>query len=275
MDLSATVKLNNGLEIPRVGLGVFKSEPGRETHDAVRAAIELGYRHVDTAAFYENEESVASGIRASGVEADEVFVTTKVWNTDHGRERTLQAFDRSRRLLQRDVIDLYLIHWPMKEQFIETWKTLEELYAAGKVRAIGVSNFLEKHLEQLAESSEVTPAINQVEWHPYVLQRPLLEYCSRHGIQFEAWSPLARGRCLEDPVIKEIAETHGKTPAQVVIRWDLQHNVVTIPKSVRRERIEANAQVFDFELSDEEVAKIDALDRNERIGPHPDQIAGT
>ena len=193
MDLSATAKLNNGVEIPWVGLGVFKSEPGRETHDAVRAAIELGYRHVDTAAFYENEESVASGIRASGVEADEVFVTTKVWNTDHGRERTLQAFDRSRRLLQQDVIDLYLIHWPMKGQFIETWKTLEELYAAGKVRAIGVSNFGRRDLTDALAWGEITS--NQLAYNllARMIEHEIQPLCAEHHVSILAYSPLMQG----------------------------------------------------------------------------------
>ena len=272
MDITSTARLNNGVEIPWLGLGVYKAAAGMETRNAVRWAIEAGYRHVDTAAFYANEASVAEGISDSGVNPGEIFVTTKLWNDDHGYDRALAAFDRSRKLLQRDVVDLYLIHWPIKDIFLETWRALEKLYADGLVRAIGVSNFLIPQLEQLMDNSEVPPAVNQVEWHPRVLQRPLLEFCKEHAIQFQAWSPLGRATYLDDPTISQIASRHARSPAQVLIRWGLEHAVVTIPKSVHQQRIIANSQVFDFRLSPQEVSALDALDRNQRLGPHPDQI---
>jgi len=273
MNLQSRVKLNNGVEIPWVGLGVFQSEPGPETQQAVEWALEIGYRHIDTAALYGNEESVGRGLEASGLPRDEVFVTTKVWNTDQGYDKALAAFDTSMKKLQLDVVDLYLIHWPMNGTRLETWKALEKLYQDGRVRAIGVSNFLVHHLEELAENSGIVPAVNQVEFHPFLLQKELLDYDHEHGIRHEAWSPLTRAKLWDDPVIDEIASKHGKSRAQVLLRWDLQHGVVTIPKSVHRERIEENAKLFDFELDDGDMKKLDGLDRGERIGPDPDELA--
>lgn len=272
MNLTTTVKLNNGVEIPWVGLGVFKSEPGEETAQAVRWALEIGYRHIDTAALYANEESVGTAIRESGVDRDDIFVTTKVWNTDQGYETTLAAFDESRKKLQMDVVDLYLVHWPVKGKYLETWRALEKLYADGKVRAIGVSNFLEHHLADIARDFDVTPAVNQVEFHPFLVQQHLLDYDTKHGIRHEAWSPMVRGQRLDDPNIAEIAAAHGKSAAQVMLRWDLHLGVVTIPKSVHRERILENSQIFDFELTPDEVNRITGLDEEARIGPHPDKI---
>ncbi len=274
MNIQSTVPLNNGIPIPWLGLGVYQSEPGDETRTAVRWAIEAGYRHVDTAAFYGNEESVAQGIRDSGIDRSEIFVTTKLWNDDHGYDRVMTAFDESRRRLDCDVIDLFLIHWPMKGKYLDSWRAFEKLYADEKIRAIGVSNFLEVHLEPLLADFDVVPAVNQVEWHPRVLQRPLVDFCRSKGIQFQAWSPLGRAKYLDDPTLTTIAERHGKSPAQVLIRWDLEHEVVTIPKSVTRERIVSNADVFDFSLSADEIASIDALDRDERFGPHPLEFCG-
>ena len=273
MDLRSTTTLNNGVEMPWVGLGVFKTEPGREVEQAVRWALDLGYRHIDTASFYENEDGVGKALAESDVDREQVFVTTKVWNTEQGYKETLAAFDRSRSKLQTDYVDLYLVHWPLQSSFKDTWKALEKLYADGVVRAIGVSNFLEHHLEDLMGDFDVVPAVNQVEWHPFVLQKPLLDFCKENDIQFEAWSPLSRGKFLDNEVIQDIAKKHRKSPAQVLIRWDLQHEVVTIPKSVHRERIEENSKVFDFELSDEDMQRIDALDTNTRIGPHPDEMS--
>ncbi|MFW5826388.1 MAG: aldo/keto reductase [bacterium] len=273
MNLQSRVKLNNGVEIPWVGLGVFQSEPGKTTQQAVEWALELGYRHIDTAALYGNEESVGLGLKASGIPRDEVFVTTKVWNTDQGYDKALAAFDASMKKLQLDIVDLYLIHWPMNGTRLETWKALEKLYQDGRVRAIGVSNFLVHHLEELAENSGIVPAVNQVEFHPFLLQKELLDYDHEHGIRHEAWSPLTRAKLWDDPVIDEIASKHGRSRAQVLLRWDLQHGVVTIPKSVHRERIEENAKLFDFELDDGDMEKLDGLDRGERIGPDPDELA--
>ncbi len=273
MNLQSRVKLNNGVEIPWVGLGVFQSEPGTTTQQAVEWALELGYRHIDTAALYGNEESVGLGLKASGIPRDEVFVTTKVWNTDQGYDKALAAFDASMKKLQLDIVDLYLIHWPMNGTRLETWKALEKLYQDGRVRAIGVSNFLVHHLEELADNSGIVPAVNQVEFHPFLLQKDLLDYDHEHGIRHEAWSPLTRAKLWDDPVIDEIASKHGRSRAQVLLRWDLQHGVVTIPKSVHRERIEENAKLFDFELDDGDMKKLDGLDRGERIGPDPDELA--
>ncbi len=273
MDLRSTTTLNNGVKMPWVGFGVFQSEEGPEVENAVRWALEAGYRHIDTASFYENERGVGKAIAESGVPRDELFVTTKVWNTEQGYEQTLKAFDRSRAKLQLDVVDLYLVHWPLKASFKETWRALEKLYADGKVRAIGVSNFLPHHLQDLMNDFDVVPAVDQVEWHPFVFQKELYEFCKAKGIQQEAWSPLTRGKFLDDPVIGKIAEAHDKSPAQVLLRWDLQHGVVTIPKSVHQERIIENSQIFDFELSADEMTRLDGLDSDTRIGPHPDQMS--
>lgn len=273
MNLQSTVKLNNGVEIPWVGLGVFQSEPGPETQQAVEWALELGYRHIDTAAFYQNEESVGRGLKASGVPRDDVFVTTKVWNSDQGYDQTLAAFDRSLANLELDRVDLYLVHWPIEAKRLQTWKALEKIYQDGRARAIGVSNFLVHHLSELADHSGIVPAVNQVEFHPFLLQKELLDYDHEHGIRHEAWSPLTRARLWDDPVIDAIAAAHGKSRAQVLLRWDIQHGVVTIPKSIHKERIRENAEIFDFELSNDDMAKLDSLDRGERVGPDPDEIA--
>ena len=272
MNLSSTVKLNNGVEMPWVGFGTFKSEPGKVTEQSVAWALETGYRHVDTAAFYQNEADVGRAVRASGISRSQVFVTTKVWNGDQGYEPALRAFEESSRKLDLGVIDLLLIHWPVKGKFAETWRAFEKLYADGRVRAIGVSNFKVHHLEELAKSSSLVPAVNQVEFHPFLVQPELLAYDAAKGIRHEAWSPLMRGRSLEDAVVVRVARAHARTPAQVLLRWDLQHGVVTIPKSVHRERIAENAALFDFELTADDMKAIDALDAGTRIGPDPDNI---
>jgi diketogulonate reductase-like aldo/keto reductase len=272
MDITSSVQLNNGVAMPWLGLGVFKSAPGEETEQAVRWGLEIGYRHIDTAAYYENEADVGRAIEDSGVPREQIFITTKVWNSDQGYESTLKAFDRSRRNLGVDAVDLYLIHWPVKGMFVETWKAMEKLLADGKVRAIGVSNFLAHHVEELMRFSSVPPAVNQVEFHPFLVQEELLAFDARSHVQHEAWSPLTRARSLNHPVIVEIARKHERSPAQVVLRWDLHRGVVTIPKSVHRERILENSRIFDFSLDPAEVKKISALDAGERIGPHPDNI---
>ena len=272
MDLKTTVTLNNGVEIPWVGLGVFKSEPGDTTTQAARWALEIGYRHIDTAALYANEADVGRALRESEVDREDVFVTTKVWNTDMGYDSTLKAFDISRKKLDIDVVDLYLVHWPVKGKYIDTWKALEKLYGEGKIRAIGVSNFLIHHLNDILDQFDVVPAVNQVEFHPFLLQKNLLDFDAEKNIRHEAWSPLVRGQRLDDPAITDIAHKHGRTNAQVLLRWDLQLGVVTIPKSVHRERIEENSKLFDFELDDDDIKRLNGLDEEKRIGPHPDQI---
>jgi diketogulonate reductase-like aldo/keto reductase len=247
-------------------------QDGPEVEGAVQAALETGYRSIDTAAAYDNELGVGNGIKASNVPREQLFVTTKVWNSDQGYDRTLKAFDESRRKLGLDTIDLYLIHWPVKGRYKDTWRALEKLYADGVVRAIGVSNFQIHHLEDLLGDCEVKPAVNQVECHPYLTQEALRRFCADNQIQLEAWSPLVEGRALTDATIVDISKRYDKTPAQILIRWDLQHKVVTIPKSRHRHRIVENAQVFDFRLSDEDMAVINSLNRTQRAGPDPDNF---
>ncbi len=273
MNLSSKVTLNNGIEMPWVGLGVFQSEDGGEVINAVRYAIGCGYRSIDTAAVYMNEKGVGIAVKESGVPRNELFITSKVWNTDQGYHSTLRAFGESIEKLQMDYLDLYLIHWPKGNRSIETWKAMEELYSQGKIKAIGVSNFMVHHLNEFLPECKIIPAVNQVEFHPELVQPELLEFCKENAIQLEAWSPIMKGRVNDIPVLQALAAKYGKTPAQITLRWDLQKGVVTIPKSVTPKRIQSNIQIFDFELSDEDMAKIDRLDKNKRIGPDPDNIA--
>ena len=269
--ISDTTKLANGVRMPWLGLGVWQAADGAETLGAVRAAIKAGYRGIDTAAAYENEASVGRGIAESGVDRRELFITTKVWNSDQGYASTLKAFEESRKKLLLAYIDLYLIHWPVKGKYKDTWRALERLYADGNVRAIGVSNFQASHLEDLMASCKVVPAVNQVEFHPRLTQKPLRAFCREQGIQLEAWSPLLQGH-LDQPELKALAAKHSKTPAQIVLRWDLQHEVVTIPKSVHESRIVENANVFDFQLSDGDMAAIDRMNSDHRYGADPDNF---
>jgi diketogulonate reductase-like aldo/keto reductase len=266
------IKLNNGVEMPQLGFGVFQV-PDAETTAAVATALEAGYRSIDTAAAYGNEGSVGRAIAESGLPREELFVTTKLWNADQGYESTLRAFDNSLDLLGLDYLDLYLIHWPVpaRERYVETWQAFEKLYADGRVRAIGVSNFQPAHLEKLG--GEVVPAVNQVELHPYLVNEEVRRYDAEHGIATEAWSPLAKGGdLLADPVVTALAREHGRTPAQLVLRWHLQLGNVVIPKSVTPSRIRENLAVFDFELTPDEVAQLSTLDRGERTGPDPDSF---
>jgi diketogulonate reductase-like aldo/keto reductase len=274
MDLFSKVKLNNGVEMPWFGLGVFRSEEGSEVENAVLTALQNGYRHIDTAAIYKNERGVGNAVKASGIARNEIFITSKVWNTDQGYEKTLKAFEGSLERLQTDYLDLYLIHWPKGKRSVESWKALEELYQKGRVKAIGVSNFLVSHLKEFLPECKIIPAVNQYEFHPELVQAELLAFCKEKGIQPEAWSPIMKGKVLEVPLLKDLAEKYGKNPVQIALRWDIQKGVVTIPKSVTPERIISNAGIFDFELSEEDMAKIDKLDKNEmgRIGFHPDKI---
>ena len=266
------LRLNDGVHIPQLGFGVFQVAP-EDTERAVTEALEAGYRHIDTAAAYRNEKGVGRAIAASGLARDEVFVTTKLWNGDHGHETALRAFDQSLGRLGLDHVDLYLVHWPLpsRDRYVETWKAFEAIKSDGRARSIGVSNFQPDHLDRLAAETGTTPSLNQVELHPRLQQPELRAHHRKHGIATEAWSPLAQGGdLLEDPVITEIAEQRDKTPAQVVLRWHVQIGNVVIPKSVTPERIRANLDVFDFELSDEDLSRIEGLDRGERIGPDPD-----
>lgn len=269
-DIRSTVKLNNGVEIPRLGLGVFRAAPGAETREAVRYALEYGYRHVDTAAVYGNERDVGLALRDSGVPRGEVFVTTKLWNSDQGYDSALHAFDSSLDALGLEYVDLYLIHWPVPgSRRRESWRALTKLLADGRVRAIGVSNYMVRHLEELLGESSAVPAVNQVEFNPFLYQRELLEFCQRKGIRLEAYSPLTKGYRLNHPVVAEVARRHGKTPAQILIRWCLQRETVVIPKSSRPDRIRENANVFDFELSAADLATLDGLNENLHTGWDP------
>jgi 2,5-diketo-D-gluconate reductase A len=268
--------MNNGVEIPQLGFGVFKV-PNEETKQAVLTAFDAGYRHIDTAQMYANEQGVGDALKESGLERDAVFITTKVWNGDQGYDSTLRAFDASLGRLGVDVLDLYLIHWPIpaKDLYIPTWRAMEKLYLDGRVRAIGVSNFHPAHLRRLLDTSEVVPVINQVELHPYLQQDEVRRVNEELGILTEAWSPIARGgELLGDKVITGLADKHGRTPAQVVIRWHIQLGNVVIPKSVTPSRINENIDVFDFSLDEADMAEIAALDRGMRTGPDPDRNNG-
>ncbi|MGY6654961.1 aldo/keto reductase [Amycolatopsis sp. TRM77291] len=267
-----TVKLNNGVEMPQLGFGVFQV-PDEETTAAVKAALDAGYRSIDTAAVYGNEAGVGKALAESGIARDELFITTKLWNSEQGYDATLKAFDASMTKLGLEQLDLYLIHWPTPERdlYRDTWKAFEKLYADGRVRAIGVSNFQPAHLERLLDAGSVTPAVNQVEVHPYLQQAAVREFDAKHGIATEAWSPLAKGGdLLGEGAITALAAKHGRTPAQIVLRWHLQLGNVVIPKSVTPSRIKENLDVFGFTLSEEDIASLSVLDRGERTGPDPD-----
>ncbi|MCM3586013.1 aldo/keto reductase [Mesobacillus maritimus] len=270
--LSDTTTLHNGVKMPWFGLGVYKAQEGEEVIQAVKVAIKHGYRSIDTAALYQNEGGVGKAIIEANVPREELFVTTKVWNSDQGYDSTIQAFHTSLTKLGLDYVDLYLIHWPVVGKYKDTWKALEDLYEQGKVRAIGVSNFQIHHLKDLMADAKIKPMVNQVELHPSLTQKELLAFCQKENIQIEAWSPLKKGRLQEDSVITSIANKHQKTPAQVILRWDLQNKVVTIPKSVKEHRIIENADIFDFTLTDEEMKQIDGLNKNERTGADPDNF---
>jgi 2,5-diketo-D-gluconate reductase A len=266
-----SLTLNNGVSIPQLGFGVFQIEP-EDTREAVLAALETGYRHIDTAEMYGNEKEVGQGVRDSGVARTEVFVTSKLNNGYHAYGDALSAFARTMDDLDLEYLDLFLIHWPLPAvgDFTETWKALEEIYRSGRTRAIGVSNFQRNHLNRLFQATQVVPAVNQIEVHPYLTQDDLRAFGADHGIATEAWSPIAQGKVLDDPVITAIARRLDRTAAQVTLRWHIQRGDIVFPKSVTPARIEENFRLFDFELTEEDVALITALDRGERTGPDPD-----
>nr|WP_145157031.1 aldo/keto reductase [Paenibacillus terrae] len=274
--VQSKTRLNNGIEMPWLGLGVFKVEEGSELVEAVKAAVKHGYRSIDTAAVYANETSVGQGIREAladnGLKREDLFVTSKVWNADLGYESTIAAYETSLKKLGLDYLDLYLIHWPVAGKYKEAWRAMEQLYKDGRVKSIGVSNFQVHHLEDLMKDAEIVPVVNQVEFHPLLTQKELRNFTKQHNIQLEAWSPLMQGELLNHPLLKEIADKYGKSIAQVVLRWDLQHGVVTIPKSTKEHRIVENASLFDFELSREDMDRIDGLNENRRVGPDPDNF---
>jgi diketogulonate reductase-like aldo/keto reductase len=271
MPFVPTIKLNNGVEIPQLGFGVFQV-PDEETTAAVTAALAAGYRSIDTAAAYGNERGVGEAIKAAGIERDDLFITTKLWNADQGYDNTLRAFDKSMAQLGLEQLDLYLIHWPVPkaDRFVDTWKAFEQLHKDGRIRAIGVSNFQPTHLRRLLDEGLTLPAVNQIELHPALQQATLRAFHAEHGIATEAWSPLAQGEVLDAPEITAAAEKHGKSPAQVVLRWHLQLGNVVIPKSVTPKRIRENIDVFDFELDGDDLAAIATLERGHRTGPDPD-----
>jgi 2,5-diketo-D-gluconate reductase A len=270
-----TILLNDGFGIPQLGFGVFQV-PAEDTARVVGEAFDAGYRHIDTAWGYMNEAGVGEAVAISDIAREDLFVTTKVWNSFQGRDKTLESFDASLTALGFDYLDLLLIHWPAPEngRYVETWETFVELRDSGRVRSIGVSNFQPDHIGRIIEATGVVPALNQIELHPYFQQRTLRDFHDLHGIITEAWSPIARGRVADDPTIKSIAAAHGRTPAQVTLRWEIQHGIVVIPKTVTPERIIANIDVFDFELGADEMAAIDALDdvASGRMGPVPDDF---
>ena len=270
--LQDTIKLNNGVEMPGFGLGVFQVE-NDATAKIVKNAIEVGYRSIDTAAIYGNEAGVGEGIKqalaSNGLKREELFVTSKVWNTGLSYDETIAAYEESLQKLGLDYLDLYLIHWPGKNKYAESWRALEDLYKEGKIKAIGVCNFNISHLQDLLKTARVTPVINQVEFHPSLQQLALRSFCQEHNIQLEAWAPLMQGGLLEDQTIAKIAEKYGKSNAQVILRWDIQNGVVTIPKSVRKERMIQNADIFDFSLTEEEIEVINAMNLDKRVGPDP------
>jgi len=270
--LQDTFTLHNGVKMPGFGLGVYKAADGEEVVNAIKYAVNAGYRAVDTAALYFNEDGVGAAIKQCGLPREELFITTKVWNSDQGYESTLAAFETSRNKLDVDYIDLYLIHWPVKEKYKETWRAMEELYRAGKVKAIGVSNFHQHHIEDLMTTAEIKPMVNQIEMHPVLTQEELRNYCCSQDIVVTAWSPLGRGNLLDEPILGEIAEKHNKSVAQVILRWHIQNDVIVIPKSTHEHRIIENGDIFDFELDAEEMQAINALNENRRFGQNPDSF---
>ncbi|MBK7104880.1 MAG: aldo/keto reductase [Ignavibacteriae bacterium] len=266
------VILNNNVKMPIFGLGVWQMNDGKEVENSVRYALEIGYRSIDTAALYGNEKGVGNAVISSGIKRDDIFITTKVWNSDQGYDKTLKAFSESMKKLQTDYVDLYLIHWPIAEKLQSTWKALEKLYDEKLVKAIGVSNFAINHLKELFKVSNTIPAINQFEYHPYLTQPELVKFCNENKIVVEAWAPIMKGKVNDISEVKKLSEKYNKTPAQIVLRWNLQKEIVSIPKSSRKERIFENAQIFDFELLPEDIKILDSLNKNYRLGPDPNEI---
>lgn len=258
--------------MPWLGFGVFRISEGQEVIQTVSYALEVGYRSIDTATIYKNEHGVGQAIRESGIPREDIFLTTKLWNDAQREKRTLDAFEESLNRLETEYVDLYLVHWPVKDCYQNTWKAMEEIYQSGRAKAIGVSNFQVHHLEDILHDCRIIPAVNQIEFHPQLVQPELLKFCREHKIQVEAWSPLKGGQIINDPSVQKMADKYNKTPAQIVLRWDLQHEVVTIPKSIHANRIAENAHIFDFELSLTDMRELDVLDQGMRIGPDPDNF---
>lgn len=275
MNAVPAITLNNAVQIPQLGFGTYQIEPA-ETRETTLAALEAGYRHIDTAQLYGNEKEVGEAVRDCGLDRADIFVTSKLNNDAHAHDDALEAFDRSLKDLGLDYLDLFLIHWPLpgKGDFVETWKALEEVYRSGRAKAIGVSNFQPHHLRRLLQGSDVVPAVNQIEVHPYLTQDDVRAFGAEHDIATEAWSPIAKGKVLDDPTINRIAQRVGKTPAQVTLRWHIQRGDIVFPKSATHKRIEENFDLFDFELGEGDIGEISALNRDERTGPDPDRFNG-
>lgn len=271
-DIKGTWKLNNGIDMPYFGLGVFQAQNNNEVVDAVNNALDFGYRHIDTATIYRNENGVGKAIQQSEINREEIFVTTKVWNNDQRSGEIREAFDTSMSKLGLDYLDLYLIHWPVKGCYKNTWKELEKLYKEGRIKSIGVSNFMKHHLEDLLAEAEIVPMVNQMEFHPYLVQQDLLDYCVENNIQYQSWSPLMQGKVLGIEELIKLANKYAKSVIQLVLRWNLQKGVIVIPKSVHKNRIIDNANVFDFSISEKDIAIMDSLHRGYRTGPDPDDF---
>lgn len=271
-NLQGKVTLANNVEMPYFGLGTYAMKDGEEVIRSVRHALKTGYRHIDTAAMYHNENGIGKAIKESGIAREEIFITSKVWNTEQGYGETLKAVDQSLDNLGFEYLDLYLIHWPVEGKYKDTWKALEKLNRDGKIKAIGVSNFMQHHLQNLMDSAEVMPMIDQFEFHPFLVQQTLIDFCRQHRIQPEGWRPIMKGKIFDIRLLNDLGEKYGKTPVQITLRWHLQKGMVTIPKSSHKERITANADIFDFELSNLEISQIDSLDRQERLGEDPDNF---
>lgn len=264
------VILNNQVAMPQIGLGVWQSGNGAELDAAIKTALDVGYRHFDTASFYKNESGVGKAITDFGIDRKEVFVTTKVWNDDQGYDTTLKAFEKSLNELEMDYVDLYLVHWPVKGKYIETWKALEHIYDKGLAKSIGISNFLHHHLEDLLPHCNVKPMVNQLEHHPFLVQQDLQHFCKENSIQFEAWRPLLGGDLNSIGIINLLAKKYTKTPAQIILRWNIQNGIVTIPKSINSNRIKENFDIWNFGLEQKELEAISVLDKHQRLGPDPD-----
>jgi len=267
--IDSVVELNNKVEMPFFGLGLYLAREGQEIQNAMNHALQIGYRLFDTASMYGNEADVGKIVRESNIPREDLFITTKLWNSDHGYDNTIRAFHKSMRKMGLEYLDLYLIHWPVENLRKDSWRALETLYQEEKCRAIGVSNYQIPHLEELLQYAEIVPTVNQVEFSPFLYQKKLLDFCCQHQIQLESYSPLTRGKKFDHPDLKRLAEKYQKTPAQILIRWNLEHNIVVIPKSSNPERISENAQVFDFTLDPEDMTILDNLDQNYRVSWNP------
>lgn len=267
-------ELNNGLKIPVLGLGVFRMDDKKEAYKSIRKAIDLGYRHIDTAMIYENEEPVGKAIRESGVDRADFFVTTKLWIDDIKNDNAQNALDSSLRKLGLDYVDLYLVHWPIKDKYVSIWKDMERIAATDKVRAVGVSNYQENHIKEILDLRSLVPAVNQIELHPYLSQNELVEFCTQHNIKIESWSPLCanKNNLLDEQILKDLAEKYSKTPAQIILRWNIERGLIVIPKSSNPGRQKENINLFDFSLTAEDIEKVNSLNKDLRVGPHPDIV---